>query len=278
MKLLLATVVSLLSIACSCASDESKVLTPAVSPEAATETAAFDHSHALWTELLFEHAGDDGVDYRGMIRDREQLDRYLAMLQAVQPAELESWTREQRYSYWINVYNAHIVRLIVDNYPVESIRDLGGALVGRIWDKELIPLVAHHPKGKHDNLSFNDVEHEILRARFKDARVHAALNCASESCPALLNEAFVAERIEEQLDHAMRGFLADPRRNRIGASQRKVAVSAIFKWFSEDFERDAGSIRAYVAGHAELSSGDAGWIEQADISYLDYSWKLNDAR
>ena len=249
------------------------------SPEPEQESGAmpaFDHAYSGWNELLGRHVRGDRFNYGGLAKEKAKLDAVLAELAAVTPKQLAAFNEKQRFAYWINVYNAYCVKLVVDNYPVESIRDLGGKMFGRVWDKEYIPLEAHHPDGDDDPLSLNDVEHEILRKQFEDARLHAAINCASISCPPLRGEAFVAERLDKQLDEQMRAFLADTTRNQLEPGKKRVRLSEIFSWFSSDFERDAGSVRAYVARYAP--GKDTAWIEKASVSHLDYDWGLNDAK
>ena len=114
-----------------------------------------------------------------------------------------------------------------------------------------------------------------LRERFKDARLHAAINCASESCPPLLNEAFVASKLDDQLQTQMRAFVNDPDRNVIDPANDRLRLSEIFKWFKEDFERDAGSVREYLIRFASPETAE--FLREKKIRYLDYSWKLNDA-
>jgi hypothetical protein len=223
-------------------------------------------SHVLWDTLLHRHVKSDGfVDYQGMIRDSAQLNRYLEVLSAANPNG-ENWTREEKMAFWINAYNAFTVKLIVDYYPVESIKDIkrGIPFVNTVWDIKFISI-----GGKKYDL--NNIEHSILRPDFKDARVHAAINCASYSCPVLRGEAYMAERLDEQLTDAMRRFVNDPLRNRVSA--KKAEVSEIFKWFRGDFVRETGSIRAYLNRYAEEKLDANG-----RISHLDYKWKLNDAR
>lgn len=269
-----ALALAVLLSACSCASDEPRTLGPGKSVVLG-EKLAFDHQHVLLDEVLAQYVTPSGVRYADLAMDSEKLDRYLAAVQSVSPTELEAWTRNQRYAFWINTYNAHILALITDNYPVDSIRDLGGALFGQVWDLELIPMGAHNPDGSGDNLSFGDIEHEILRPEFQDARVHAAINCASESCPPLLSEAFVATKLESQLSSAMEAFLGDPSRNLLNEASGRLELSSIFDWFAEDFELEEGTVQAYVARHAGLASTE--WVPTASLSYLDYSWVLNDA-
>jgi hypothetical protein len=198
------------------------------------------------------------------VQDSAALNEYLRLLESAHPSE-KGWTRAEQMAYWINAYNAYTVQLIIRNYPVASIKDIkrGIAFVNSVWDIKFIQIQGY-------TYDLNNIEHNILRPVFKDARVHAAINCASYSCPVLRNEAYTAERLEEQLDDAMRRFVNDPLRNQITAE--KAQISEIFKWFRGDFERDAGSVRAYLNRYSAVKIGD-----KADISHLDYRWTLNEA-
>jgi hypothetical protein len=223
-------------------------------------------SHVLWDSLLHRHIKADGfVDYKGFIRDSSEFKQYLALLSAANP-DSKNWTREEKMAFWINAYNAFTVQLIVDNYPVSSIKNIkkGITFVNSVWDIKFI-----HIGGKTYDL--NNIEHSILRSKFKDARVHAAINCASYSCPALRPEAYTADKLDAQLTDAMHGFVNDPLRNRV--SVKKAEISEIFKWFSGDFVRDAGSVRAYINRYA-----DEKLIPNGKIAYLDYGWSLNEAK
>lgn len=223
-------------------------------------------THELWDALLKKHVGPDGfVRYAAFKQDTNALNQYLKVLESAHPSD-KNWSRNEQMAYWINAYNAYTVQLVLRNYPVESIKDIkrGLAFVNSVWDLKFI-----HIQGFTYDL--NNIEHNILRPVFKDARIHAAINCASYSCPKLLPEAFTAERLDAQLQAAMRGFVNDPVRNRI--STEKAEVSEIFKWFRGDFERDAGSLRAYLNKFA-----DQPMAEKTDINFIDYIWKLNDER
>lgn len=229
-----------------------------------TNSSPINHEH--WDQLVKKHVKDDGfVDYKGFIRDSMELNRYLDQLSAVHPDD-KSWSRNEQMAYWINAYNAFTIRLIVRNYPVESIKDIkkGIAFVNSVWDIKFIKI-----EGKVYDL--NNIEHGILRKDFKDARVHAAVNCASYSCPALRNEAFTAENLDAQLTDAMRKFVNDPIRNKV--TKEKAQISEIFKWFSGDFVRDAGSVKAFINRYAETKIG-----ESTPLSYFDYQWSLNEAK
>ncbi|MDX1909882.1 MAG: DUF547 domain-containing protein [Saprospiraceae bacterium] len=223
-------------------------------------------THEIWDALLKKHVAADGfVHYKGFIQDSAELNRYLRVLESAHPSE-QGWTRAEQMAYWINAYNAYTVQLIVRNYPVESIKDIrrGLAFVNSVWDIKFIKIQGF-------TYDLNNIEHNILRPVFKDARIHAAINCASYSCPRLRNEAYTAENLEKQLDDGMRGFVNDPLRNQL--SGEKARVSEIFKWFRSDFERDAGSLRAYLNRYAATPLR-----ETTDISFLDYQWSLNEAK
>ena len=245
-------------------------------PPAAAAREDFDHSHALWTEVLAAHVRGDDFDYAGVKKDPTKLRTYLAELQAVTPEQVAGWTTEQRFAFWINVYNAHTIQKVVDNYPIKSIRKLDKAFgVKTVFNQEWIPMRRFDPDEDGDELSLNDIEHEILRARFPDARVHAAINCASVSCPPLRSEAFVATELDRQLQEQMSAFVVDTKRNKLDRDDERLRLSEIFKWFREDFERDAGSVRDYLIRYAPTEQ--ASFIRQAKIRYLDYDWDLNDA-
>ena len=241
-----------------------------------TRSGPFDHSHASWNALLAEHVHGQDFDYGAVAEDPSTLRAYLAELHSVTPDELAGWTKDQRFAFWINVYNAHTIQKVVENYPLKSIRKLDKAFgLTSVFEQAWIPMNAHHPEKPGKELSLNDVEHGILRERFPDARLHAAINCASASCPPLLDEAFVAERLNEQLESQMRAFVRDRSRNELDREKGVARISEIFKWFAEDFERDAGSVRAYLQRFA--SEEDAAFLKDAKLRYLDYSWDLNDA-
>ena len=223
-------------------------------------------SHDIWDGLLKKHVKNDGfVDYKGMIKDSTDLNKYLEVLSAANP-DSKNWSRNEKMAFWINAYNAYTVKLIVNHYPVASIKDIkkGIPFVNTVWDIKFIKI-----GGKTYDL--NNIEHNILRPDFKDARVHAAINCASYSCPVLRAEAFTADKLEEQLTDAMRKFVNDPLRNKVSA--KKAELSEIFKWFKGDFTRDKGSIRSFINTYADTKLDANG-----RISHIDYDWRLNEAK
>ncbi len=230
------------------------------------DTNSHPVTHEIWDGLVKKYVGKDGfVNYKGFIRDSAELNRYLHLLETSHPSD-KNWTRQEQMAYWINAYNAYTVQLIIRNYPTPSIKDIkhGIAFVNSVWDIKFI-----HIQGYTYDL--NNIEHNILRPVFKDARIHAAVNCASYSCPRLRNEAFTAARLESQLDDSMRGFVNDPVRNKITAENAQI--SEIFKWFKGDFERDAGSVREFINRYSTVKLTD-----KTDITHMDYLWTLNEAK
>ncbi len=221
-------------------------------------------THEIWNGLLKKHVNADGwVDYKGFIRDSSELNRYLKVLEASHPND-KTWSRNEQMAYWINAYNAYTIQLIVRNYPVKSIKDIkkGLAFVNSVWDIKFIKIQGF-------TYDLNNIEHNILRPIYKDPRVHAAVNCASYSCPKLRPEAYTAVRLDEQLNDAMAGFVNDPTRNRISSS--KAEISEIFKWFKGDFEQNGQNLRAFLNQFSKEKISD-----KTDITHLDYNWSLNE--
>ncbi len=217
-----------------------------------------------YTAILKKHVNSSGwVNYKALKADRAPLDNYLKLLSASSPAA--NWSVNQKKAYWINVYNAFTLKLIIDNYPVKSIKDIGPAIqipfVNTPWQKNFFKI-----GGKTMNL--DDVEHNILRKDFNDPRIHFSLVCASRSCPKLRNEAYESDKIEAQLDDQGRDFLSDKSKNKITASNPEV--SKIFSWFKGDFTKKS-SLVDFINRFAPVKIN-----KNADINYMDYSWKLNE--
>jgi len=235
---------------------------------------AFDHSHSSFDTLLRESVLFKGsksyVKYSTVKKNPALLNSYIKKIQSVSVKEYESWSKNQKMAFLINAYNALTIKLILTKYPhVKSIKDLGG-FFSSPWKKEFFTLF-----GKKRHLDY--IEHELLRKKFKDARIHFAIVCASKSCPALMNYAYLPEKLDNQLEKSAELFIRDMERNRYNRDKNSLELSSIFKWFSEDFERERGSVSAFVAPYItedktvrkKIASGDV------DISYLDYDWSLN---
>lgn len=234
--------------------------------------SGFDHGHSTWDGLLAEHVKGGLMDYRGLAEDRAQLDRYLAELAAVTPTQAAEWEADERFAFYANAYNAHVAKLILDAYPLKSINDLSTE-EERVWDRRFIPLGAHLEAGR-ETISLDELENAILRPRFEDPRVHVAVNCASVGCPPLDSQAIKARGFDAQLDRLMREFLGDGVRNQFDEDERTVRLSQIFNWFRGDFEQGDGSLLDYLRRYGP--AGDAAWLGNAAMEFLDYDWSLND--
>lgn len=210
-------------------------------------------NHQMWDDLLTRYVTDNGqVDYAAIKAKPIALEAYIKELDSQSP--LPDWSANKEKAYWINAYNAFTVKLIVDNYPVNSITDLHG---GKPWDVSWIKL-----GGK--TYSLNDIEHKILRPKFNDARIHFAVNCAAKSCPKIWNRAWTEENIESALDKLTRAFVANQTHNQI--REDKASLSKIFEWYRGDF----GDLITFLNKYSKtkLSSN-------ASIAFNDYNWKLN---
>jgi hypothetical protein len=242
----------------------------------AAHSQGVDHAHEAWNALLKTHVvlRDGGsasqLRYAGMALERAALEGYLDSLSRIAAGEFEAWPRPAQMAFLINAYNAFTVEKILTRYPdIRSIWDFG-KLFGNPFKDEFFVLLG----GRR---SLDWIEHETLRKRYRDPRIHYAVNCASVGCPMLREEAYAAARLEAQLDEQARRFLSDRSRNRL--SDGRLEVSRIFDWFKQDF----APREAYFAGYAELLADDATGRElirkkAAALRFLDYDWSLNDAR
>lgn len=227
-----------------------------------TQAQSSAPSHEAFDKLLKVHVFEDGrVSYKGFIRDSVAFNKYLATLSKNHPDD--KWSSNEQKAFWINVYNAFTIKLIIDHYPVKSIKDLGGSIykVNTPWDIQFIKI------GK-ETYDLNNVEHGKLRRAYNDPRIHFAVVCASKSCPKLLNEAFVASKLDQQLDKVGRDFMNDSFRNKI--TPNKIEISSIFNWYKGDFTEN-GSLIDFLNKYAQIKINS-----KASIDYLDYDWSLND--
>jgi len=257
----------------------------AFAPQALAEP--FDHRYAAWSALLARHVMPlrggqaSNVRYAGMAAERASLKGVLDALSVVDDASFRAFTRAQQMAFLINAYNAFTVELILTKYPkLDSIKDLG-SLFSSPWKPKWITLLGA-------KVSLDDIEHVMLRqrGRYDDPRVHFAVNCASIGCPPLREEAFVADRLEAQLDEQTLRFMSDRSRNRFDAARGRLEVSKIFDWYGEDFRlghRGIRSLPGFMARYAQVLADAPAERERirgerVEIGFLDYDWKLNDAR
>ena len=252
-------------------------LWPMWQAEDATNTATIDHT--AWDAFLARHVvpGADGINRLAYGRvdaaDKAALDGYLAALQAL---PIRRYAKPEQRAYWINLYNAQTVRLVVGRYPVSSIRDirLGGGVVATFFGG---PWAARTLKVEGVELSLDDIEHRILRPIWRDARVHYAVNCASIGCPNLAPRAYTAARMEAMLDEGAAAYVNHPRGATVQG--RKLVVSSIYVWFKDDF----GGNDAGILAHLRRYANEAQRAQLAPFKSLDgnsdrYDWGLNDAR
>jgi len=219
--------------------------------------------HTLYATLLDRHLQNGSVDYRGFHKDEAVLDRYLEQLAGV---DSQSLPADEQFAFFANAYNAWTIKLILSRYPdIDSIKELG-SLFKSPWKRKLARLDGQL-------MTLDQIEHDILRRRFGDPRVHFAVNCASKGCPPLQVEPFTGSRLDAQLNRAARAFINDPGYNRLEGDT--LWVSKIFDWFSEDFEDD---VIGYFIKFAEPPLKDR-LQENRDrirVKYLDYDWSLNE--
>lgn len=235
---------------------------------------AAEPEHQLFSQVLAAHVKAGRVDYHGLRAD-PRLPRYLEQLAATDPDRLAS--DQDRLALWLNAYNAYTLQLIVDRQPAKSITEIGsgGLVLGSLlkttaWD---IPYATVGGR----KYTLNQIEHEVIRAQFQDARTHFALNCASGSCPILPTAAFEASSLDEQLEEQGRLFLRDSTRNRFDLATKTAHLSRIFKWYRKDFgatDRDALLNAAQYAApdvRAAITADPNAWT----VRYLAYDWTLN---
>lgn len=255
------------------------------------EASAFDHDHTNWDSLLQEHVFGGLVNYQSFLGDEVRFDKYLSGLDSVSRREVDGWDRNEQLAFWINAYNAFTVRVILENYPIET-WTLKGLVVPRnsiiqipgVW-KKLSWKVAGQL------LTLDQIEHSIIRPNFDEPRIHFSIVCASVGCPDLRSEAFTSSKIESQLQEQAVGYLHNANKGvRFDFEKNRICVSQIFKWFTEDFV-----IESVESDGLPYQSGDANIIlnfikayftdqkyqallqfKDLDFEFLSYDWSLNE--
>jgi len=274
-----------------CGNTDSTSAASAEDSTTAAKSSQSTFSYDPYNALLKTYVSDEGfVNYKELQANHAFLDDFIASMGALDPAVYESWSKAEKLAFWINAYNAITLKYIIDNYPIKkgslisgfrfpinSIRQIPG-----VWDKLTTEVVG-------EERTLDAIEHEILRAQFHEPRIHVAIVCASISCPPLRNEAFIPERLEEQLDDQARKFLANDGNFHLDHGKSKIHLSSILNWFSEDFIVAYG-IEEKFLGHNKpersvlnfisqyLSEDDARYLaeENYSIAYQDYNWSLNE--
>ena len=227
--------------------EENEVIKPKM-----VSNANLDHS--AWNKLLKKHVQENGdVDYKGFKADKTALEDYVNYLSKQVPQQ--SWTVQEQLAYFINVYNANTIKLIIDNYPLKSIKDISSP-----WLKNRIKI-------GDEEFSLADIENGILR-KMNEPRIHFAINCASASCPKLLNEAYTAKNVMDLMEKATLEFINNTDKNEIASSN--IKISEIFKWYKNDFTEN-GTLIDYINQFSKTKIN-----ANTEINYKDYDWSLND--
>lgn len=241
---------------------------------------SFDHEHSALTKLLKAHVKmstnntSSSVDYKNF--NKTELNKYLKTVSAVTTIDFKKFTKKQQLAFYINTYNAYTIKLILNHYPVTSIKKTV-SFFSNPWKKDFFKLF-----GK--NMHLDKIEHSFVRGNKtlgKDARIHFAFNCASIGCPALLNEAWTATKMEQQLNAAAQNFLKDHSRNRINISKKRVELSNVFKWYNEDFtNKNYKSLKGFLSTYLDsIASTEKEKTliksKKYSIHYSGYDWALN---
>lgn len=246
----------------------------ALTPARVTAQAGASFDHSALDRLLRAHVSEEGlVDYEGFSRSGE-LDEYLTALAA---APLGDLPEAERLALWINAYNAYTIALIIRRGERESIRNINrtlGLFAGKGPWKERFATVGGH------TYTLDEIEHEIIRVRFEEPRIHFALVCAAMACPPLRREAYTGARLDAQLEDQGRRFLAgSPAKNRVDVATRTLHLSPIFDWYRDDFPAGLPGLGRYLARFfppgPERTLLESGGF---DIAHTDYDWSLNAGR
>jgi hypothetical protein len=247
-------------------------------------------SYDDYTAVLKDHVDDKGmVDYKKLKGAPQKLNAFAAAMSKVHPNSYDKWNMEEKVALWLNAYNALTLKTIVDNYPIKSsffrsriypknsIRQIPG-----VWNK-----IKFNVMGQ--NLTLDHIEHEILRKKFNEPRIHMAMVCAAMGCPPLLNKPYFAQRLNEQLEGRIRRFIANPAKFRIDRNAGVVYLSPIFKWFKGDFinkyapdknisshGKEISAVLNFISGHLEKPDREYLLAGDFKIKYLKYDWSLNE--
>jgi uncharacterized membrane protein YdjX (TVP38/TMEM64 family) len=236
-------------------------------------------THEAFSAVLADVVRQPAVDYAGLVEHRAALDSYLTSLAGVDLASVEAASREEQLAFWINAYNACMLKIVADNYPITKdgglfsrVRNsVAGRPANSVWQ---IPDVfgTKHCRIAGADRSQDDIEHNIIRP-MGEPRIHFAVNCAALSCPVLWPEAYRADVLDEQLDRAVERLVETPAHFAIEGTS--VRVNKVLDWFKEDFGGDDG-LREFLARYAPPDAAALLADPNADLDFFDYDWTLND--
>ncbi len=221
-----------------------------------SQTIAFSQyiNYQFYEDFLFKYVSEEGyVEYDAIYDNHIDLKNVIKKFESLET--YSNWSKNQELSHWINIYNVYSIKLIVDNFPINSIKD-----ISQSFDLRFIPY-------NNQYISLNYIEKEIL-SKTLDERIHFAINCASISCPNINRVPFYADTIENQLEVAAKNFINNTTKNDI--SRKEVKLSKIFDWYADDFLKNNASVIDYINKYSDTRIKDS-----AEIQYLDYNWSLN---
>ncbi len=227
-----------------------------------------DNPDSVFDGVLKRYVSKDGlVNYKELKEDKE-FKRYIEYLSTADTDKLPS--NDRRLSFWINAYNAFVLKGVLEEYPIKSVLDVGWLPHSFFKRKEFVT--------KQGKITLQKIENEKLREAFREPRIHFAINCASMSCPKLLTEAYRAEKLEQQLETQAISFINNKSKNYLDREKKIFYLSSIFKWYEGDFVKNNEKIEAYIARY--LNPEDAEFIRnnKVTVKYLDYDWGLNEQK
>lgn len=226
-------------------------------------TYADEQSNEIYANVLGSYVENGLVDYAGLKSNPEDLNQYLKQTSSVSKNVFDSWTESEQLAFLINLYNAQTLDLIIDNYPVKSIKDISKKSGGP-WEEPVVNLFG-------EKTTLNALEHEVIRKNYPEPRVHFALVCAAMGCPVLINEPYEGETLESQLELQTKIFLGDNNKNSINTDKKILMLSPIFDWFKQDFIAKSGSVIEFVNPYFDNQAN-----KKFIIKYSHYDWSLND--
>jgi hypothetical protein len=240
---------------------------PVSAMSAAASPDSVGPDNTLFTQVLRDYVKDGLVNYKGL-KDDKRFAGYIELLMKTDPNTI---AKQNRLAFWINVYNAFVLKVVCDKYPIKSIMSKTAYVLGKSnFQKKLVTI-------NGVQYSLNDVENEIIRP-FGDPRIHFAINCAAKSCPPLRSEAFEPARLNEQLEEQTRNFINDPANNSFDFVKNEIMVSKIFDWFEEDFKKYDAGVPAFISRYLPPQQGEQllANAKTVKIKHHDYDWDLNE--
>ncbi len=226
------------------------------------DALAWDHTYTDYDRFLKKEVRDGKINYAGIKKDPHELEAFIQKVERLTEDELKGFPSSQAIAFWINVYNAFTVKLILEHYPVKSIRDIESP-----WKRKFIKTAGR-------TLSLDEIENEILRSKFNEPRIHFALVCAAQSCPELRPFAYRADQLEKQLEESGSLFIRDTTRNKvIPDHENRIFLSQVFEWYGQDFRKSGKTLLDYLQKLGKIQ-----FERSPQIGYLSYSWELNERK